>query len=73
MCGSKSFNSPQFSGRRGCAHAPPQVVLHGFRPTVSIWLISFHIYIMIIGSPSPYAGKPQAFTHSLKLSMFLII
>ena len=40
-----ALRSPHYSGRRGCAHAPPQVVLHGFRPTVSIWLISFHFYL----------------------------
>ena len=34
--------SPHYSGRRGCA---PQVVRHGFRPAVSIWLISFHIHV----------------------------
>ena len=27
-------------------HMMTQVVRHGFRPTVSIWLISFHIYMM---------------------------
>ena len=51
--------SPHYSGRRGCAHAPPQVVLHGFRPTVSIWLISFHIYFMKAENAGPYVVERQ--------------
>ena len=32
-----------------CMPLPLEVVRHGFRPTVSIWLISFHIYYIAPG------------------------
>ena len=41
------------SGRPAVSLITPQVVIHGFRPTDSIWLISFHIYIcrLFVGIP----------------------